>query len=174
MTGSRHLQNLVDLRLYDELLREVTLADIGEAWVRYHHADSHPADTYEDPDWWAVELWQDTLTDGDAWWAREDRVRGGILAIVDAADDDDVGIIGAAIMEAFISNDAGRLEWLEEQARVSDRFRRSLANVWIGGEVRSDVFLRVERAAGAGIPWPRNHGDRPTANPAGPPESSGA
>ena len=99
MTGSRHLQELVDQRRYDELLREVTLAEIGEVWVRYHRAESHPADTYDDPDWWAVELWQDSLTDCDAWWAGEDRVRGGILAIVEAANEEDVGIVGAAIMD---------------------------------------------------------------------------
>ena len=68
----------------------------------------------------------------------------------------------------FISDDADRLEWVEQQARVSDRFRRSLANVWIGGEVRADVFVRVELAAGVLLPWPRNYGDRPTPNPAEP------
>ena len=135
--------------------REVTLDDVARAWIRYHHAESHPADTYDDPEWWAVELWMDTLTDGDAWWADEARVRAGILAIVDRAGDDDVGVIGAVIMEVFITDDADRLAWVEQQAGVSDRFRRSLANVYVWGELPDEVSQRVENVAGVRLPRPR-------------------
>jgi hypothetical protein len=152
---SRRLQELVDDRRYDELLHEVTLDEVARAWVRYQRHQLEIDEPWENaPDWWAVDLWMDTVTDDEAWWADEARVRAGILAIVEAAHDGDVGIIGASIMEVFINDDESRLRWVEEQARVSDRFRGSLANVWIAGELRADVFLRVERAAGVPVSWP--------------------
>ena len=51
---------------------------------------------------------------------------------------------GAAVMEMFVVDDDDRLRWLEEQAGASEAFRRSLANVWIWGEVADGVAARVE------------------------------
>jgi hypothetical protein len=93
-----------------------------------------------------------------AWWKDEARVRAGILAIVAAADDEDAGIIGAAIMEVLVTKDDDRIAWVEEQARVSDRFRSSLANAYVWGCVPDRLAERVERAAGVPLP-------RPTARP---------
>ena len=94
------------------------------------------------------------------WWTEETRVRAGILAIVAAAADADVGYIGAAIMEVFINRDEDRLAWVEEQAAASDRFRRSLANVYIW-EHGDDVLRRVERVAGVMLPDPTRRETRP-------------
>jgi hypothetical protein len=155
VADSRRLQQLVDERRYDELLREVTLDDIARAWIRYQRRNpTGDEQGLDDPDWWAVELWMDNERRRGAWWTDEARVRGGILAIVAAAGAHDVGIIGAGIMELFIANDDDRISWLEEQARDSDMFRRSLANVYVWGSARKHIAERVERAAG--VPLPRS------------------
>ncbi|MGO9874060.1 MAG: hypothetical protein ACLPVY_09700 [Acidimicrobiia bacterium] len=154
MPTSDELQRLVDDRRFDELLREVTLADVVRAWMRYQHRYQAEGDLpgLEDPDWWAVDVWMD-----EGWWADEERVRAGILELVAAAEtESDFGVLGAAIMEMFVADDDDRLCWLEEQARDSSPFRRSLANVHLWGEVRDEVAARVEAAAGVRLPRPRN------------------
>jgi hypothetical protein len=159
VSDSRRLQQLVDDRRYDELLREVTLDDIAETWVRYQRREPTVDEPWENhPDSWAVDLWMDNESPSTAWWSDEARVRAGILAIVEAADPEDEGIIGAAIMEVFVNKDDDRIAWLEEQARNSERFRGSLANLWLGGDVPDPIFERAERAAGVplvrlGPPW---------------------
>jgi hypothetical protein len=93
----------------------------------------------------------------EGWWADEDRVRAGIQALVATAKtDDDFGMLGAAVMEMFVADDDDRLRWLEEQAGASEPFRRSLANVWIWGEVADDTSARVEAAAGVRLKRPAN------------------
>jgi hypothetical protein len=132
----------------------VSLDDIAAAWLAYNRRVPKLDDPWEhDPDWWAAELWMDTAGRG-AWWRDEERVRAGILAIIDASDERDAGIIGAGLMEVFATDDESRVAWIEEHARTSERFRSSLANVWISGEVRDDVFARIEAAAGVPLPRP--------------------
>ncbi len=152
VSSSGDLQRLVDDGRFDDLLREVTLADVARAWMRYQHryeAEGNPG--IDDPDWWAVEVWM-----AEGWWAEEKRVRAGILELVAAAQTDaDFGVLGAAIMEMFVADDEDRLRWLEEQARASDAFRRSLANVHVWAQVRDEVAARAEGAAGVHLPRPR-------------------
>lgn len=140
----------------EALLRELTIQDVAEAWIRYQRTGPHgPVSANVNdrhPDWWAVDRW---LT--AEWWSDEDRVRQGILAIVDlAVTEDDFGIIGAAIMEEFITDDEGRLTWVEEHAASSDQFRRSLANVWIFDDVTDVSFARVELAAEVPLAVPKH------------------
>lgn len=138
----------MDEKQYDELLREVTLDDIAGAWIRYQHREPKVDEPWKnDPDGWAVELWMDTSGRG-AWWKDEARVLAGILAIVAAAADEDAGIIGAAIMEVFVTEDDNRIAWVEEQACVSERFRSSLANAYVWGHLPDRISECVERAAG--------------------------
>jgi len=148
---SRHLQRLVDDRRFDDLHRQVTLADVARAWMRYQHryeVEGNPGS--DDPDWWAVEVWMD-----EGWWVDELRVRAGILELVAAAETDaDFGVLGAAILEMFIADDNDRLFWLEEQAAHSEAFQRSLRNVRVWGVESDAVAQRVEAAAGAPLPRP--------------------
>jgi hypothetical protein len=146
------MQQLVDARRFDDLLREVSLADVAEAWMRFHHNDrSGDGRGVDDPDWWAVELWQN-----DASWADEQRLRDGVLALVDAAEtDSDFGAIGAAVLEYAVTDDDDRLRWLEAQAAASQGFRRSLAVIYVWGRHRDAVAARVEAAARVRLPRPR-------------------
>jgi hypothetical protein len=143
------LQRLVENGRFDDLLQRVTLTDVANAWMRYHHryeAGGNPG--IDDPDWWAVEAWMP-----DEWWADEKRVRHGILELVAAAETDaDFGVLGASIMEMFINADEDRLAWLEEQAVHSEAFQRSLRNVHIWRVESDAIAQRVEAAAGAPLP----------------------
>jgi hypothetical protein len=146
------MRQLVDARRFDDLLREVSLTDVAEAWIRCHHnARSGDDRGVDDPDWWAVELWQN-----DASWADEQRLRDGVLALVDAAETDlDFGAIGASVLEYVVTDDEDRLRWLEARAEGSERFRRSLANIHVWGSHRDEVAARVEAAARVRLPRPR-------------------
>jgi hypothetical protein len=125
---------------------DVSVAEVAVAYMRYVHG---PHDD-DDPNWWAVELWQ-----ADEWWSDEERLRTGIVALVDAAETDlGYGVIGAAIIEYFIYDDEDRLAWLEAQAAKSEPFRHALANVYVWGHQQDRVAARVENAARTRLPRP--------------------
>ena len=147
------MQQLVDARRFDELLRVVSLAEVAHAWMRYQHkVQSGVNPDVDDPDWWAVEMWQE-----DASWADEQRLREGVLELVAAAETDhDFGIIGAAVLEYVITDDEDRLRWVEAEAQKSEPFRRSMANMYVWGVHRDAVAARVEAAARVRLPRPRN------------------
>jgi hypothetical protein len=150
MTDSSELQRLVDERRFDEVLRRVSLVEIAEAWMRYcRKAVDVPG--VDDPDWWAVEMWME-----DGRWADEQRLRDGVLALVAAAEtDSDFGALGAAIMEYIVNDDEDRLRWIEAQARVSEPFRRSLANIYVWGSQPDAIAARIEAAAQVALPRPK-------------------
>ena len=152
MTNSRELQRLVDEGQFEDLLRLVSLAEVAQAWMRYQHKAQSEADPgFDDPDWWAVEMWME-----DRAWANEQRLHDGVLALVAAAETDlDFGVVGAAVIEYIVAEDEDRLGWLEAQARVSEPFRRSLANIYVWGVQPDAVAERVEAAAGVRLPRPR-------------------
>jgi hypothetical protein len=152
VVDSSLMQQLVDAGRFDDVLREVSLAEVAAAWIRFHHSVRRGDDRgMDDPDWWAVEMWQN-----DASWADEQRLRNGVLALVDAAENDlDFGAIGAGIVEYVITDDEDRLRWLEAEAEESERFRRSLANIHVWGQHRDEVAARVETAARVRLPRPR-------------------
>jgi hypothetical protein len=95
-----------------------------------------------DPDWWAVDLW---FFPDD--WRRDDLVRQTLLLLIEQADDDLLGNIAAGPLESYISDDPGRIVWIEEQARRSPRFRQALGGVSVSGAVTAETFARLERAA---------------------------
>src|SRR3954451_9467201 len=146
------MQQLVDARRFDDLLRKASLADVAEAWIRYHHNTRSGDDRgIDDPDWWAVEMWQDYAS-----WADEQRLHEGVLALVDAAETDlDFGAIGAGVMEYVVTDDEDRLRWLEARAEESERFRRSLAIIYVWSRHRDEVAARIEAAARVRLPRPR-------------------
>ena len=146
------MQELVDARQFDELLRVVSLADVARVWMRYQHKVQRGDDLgIDDPDWWAVEMWQE-----DSSWADEQRLRDGVLELVAAAKTDlDFRIIGASVLEYVISDDEDRLRWIEEQAAQSAPFRRSMANMHVWGQHQDEVSARIEAAASVRLPRPR-------------------
>jgi hypothetical protein len=151
---SKELTALVDAGDIDGLMQRVTLEEIADVWWR---AKLRPETIeWNDPDFWALEFWMDPPL-----WEREDLLRRAILTLVERAPAQaDLGHIGASILEVFINEDDERLRWVEEQAERSSAFRKALANVWIS-DLPSDVFLRVERAAGTELPWPAVGPPRP-------------
>ena len=111
---------LEELRV-DEVLKIVTPQEVAETWMRYQ---SDPVES----DFWAVSLWMEPT-----WWADEDRVRDGILRLVDlAVSEQDYCIIGASVLEDFATDDESRLHWIERQAAASDDFRQALECMWCG------------------------------------------
>lgn len=145
---SKHLQELLDNHRVQELLNEVTVVDVAEAWNCYHRRN---VDDSDDPDWWAVELWLDPLP--------ADVRRSGLIALVDTVDDDQLGMVGAGPLEDFVSDDDDDLRWLEEQAALNARLRQALRNAWVVTSVAPETLARLDAAAGAVLkrPLPRDH-----------------
>jgi hypothetical protein len=130
----------------DELLQVVTLQEVAETWIRYHHGDSRGE---FDPDWWAVYLWLSS-----EWWDDEARVRDGLLRLIDAAEtDEDFANIGAGPLEVFVSDDESRMHWIERQAPGSPGLREAVAHVW-AWNLPDKMFRRLERAAGTKLADP--------------------
>jgi hypothetical protein len=152
MVDSRQLQQLIDARQFDDVLQVVSLTEVAQAWMRYWHKVQEGQNPgVDDPDWWAIEMWQE-----DASWADEQRLRDGVLALVAAAEtEQDFALIGAGVVEYIVTDDEDRLHWIEDQARGSERFRRSLANIYVWGTERDEVAARIEAAAGVRLPRPR-------------------
>jgi hypothetical protein len=145
------MQQLVDARQFDEVLRLASLTDVACAWMRYHHKvrrGDNPG--IDDADWWAVEMWQE-----DRSWADERRLREGVLALVAAAETDaDFGAVGAGVLEYVVTDNEDRLRWIEAQAAASEAFRRCMANMYVWGAHRRDVAARIEAAARVRLPRP--------------------
>jgi hypothetical protein len=78
-------------------------------------------------------------------------VRAGLVALIEAADDDEIlRSVAAGPLEDFIADDPSRLHWIERMASSSSRFRQALGMVWIW-DLPDRVFARVERAAGVAL-----------------------
>ena len=151
------LEGLVDAGRLDDLLARLTLAQIAEAWSCYTERNA-PSD--DDPDWFAIAFWQDLA------FKREEVAREGLLALIDAVPETFLGYVGAGPLEHFIGPDASRIAWIEEQARISPRFRHALANVWVWGEEKRWVCERLEAAAN--VPLARPHSPWPGSKPSKP------
>lgn len=146
MADFRRLQRCIDNGDVDGLLSEVTEEDVARTWVEYNRR-AHPEDTDDDPLWWAVELWL-----SQEWWADEQRVRRGLLMLVNLAGDDELGNVGAGPLEVFVCDDESRLSWIESVAPTSAAFRKALSNVWVYFDVSQASFERVEAAAETPLP----------------------
>jgi hypothetical protein len=141
----------MDERRIDELLSLVTLEEIADAWCGYQTRPHIDGVEDEDPDWWAVELLMDSRFESD-----EGRVRAVLDRILDRADDEEIfGVFAAGPLEDFVkAYDDDRIAWIEERAAASSRFREALQRNWIWS-LPPEVFARIERAAGAPLPVPR-------------------
>jgi hypothetical protein len=148
------LESLVDAGRLDELLARVTPVEIADAWRCFTERTSN---SDGDPDWWAIAFWQDLA------FKREAVARDGLLALIDAVPEELLGHVGAGPLEDFIRPDKSRIAWIEDQSRVSPRFRRALANVWVWGEQKEWVCERLEAAANVPLARPRPpfRGSRP-------------
>lgn len=143
---ARELTALVDARRLDELLARVSLADIAAAW---HCYIQRGANDYSDPDWWAVEFWQDLAFE------REDVARAGLLALIESAHDRHLSYVGAGPLEVFVTQDEDRTSWLELEAPLRPRLQIALRNVHCWGDLSDDLCQRLEVAAGGVLPRPR-------------------
>jgi hypothetical protein len=147
----KEARRLLNAEAVDELLCLVTPEEMGSAWCRYatrvvrnELPDDH--EWADDEDGWAPELYYES-----PFWANESFVRAFLLTVADSAPDEVLGWVGAGPLEDFITEDADRLAWVEQQAARSERFRRALGNVRIDSEVSTEAFRRLERAAGASL-----------------------
>ncbi len=144
---SARLARLADEGRFTELVTVHSLDSIAETWMRYQNTDEHSPTRLRDQ--WALDLWMN-----DHWWENEERLRAGILRLVQAArTEDDFGMVSAGPMHDFISVDESRLTWIENQAGGSEPFRHALANVWVW-RLPDDAFRRVEQAAGVALADP--------------------
>src|SRR5215216_5288158 len=145
---------LDDLR-YADAAEGVPVEQVAQACTRYQAvADDLDGDAaIEHPDFWSV-----VLAHSQEWCADELRVRQTILRLIDLAPtDDDLEFIGIDFMELGFFADEARLRWAEEQAAVSDRFRRTIRGLWVWGDLLERAFERLERAAGTPLPRPRQY-----------------
>lgn len=143
---SAEFASLVDDERLDDLLAVVTLDEIAEAWHCYHRRG---ANSFDDPDWWAIEYWMGMAFE------REDLLRAGLLALLEASLEEHVSWVGAGPLEAFVWEDEGRLRWIERTAPTSPRLREALRNVYCWGQMEDRSCERLERAAGGPLPRPR-------------------
>jgi hypothetical protein len=146
----RMLWDLVDAGDLDSLFSIATLADMARSWINVQHREDSSDDIRDDdPDWWVLELWWSS-----AWWTDDntERIRAGMLALVEAAEtDDDLGLIGAGPLEGFVSDNAADLEWLESECAKSPKLRRALADVWCSDNVSEATLDRLDAAAGVSL-----------------------
>ncbi|HEY2353340.1 MAG TPA: hypothetical protein VGH79_00385 [Gaiellaceae bacterium] len=135
---------------FDTLFKLVSLEETARAWCSYEMRE-HPDDEGNDPDWWAVHLMIVMTDDGGP----EEPPRTILTLIAEFAENDDVlGVMGAGPLEAFISDDEGRIRWIEAQAAASENFRKALAAVWVRFDVTPETFARLEGAAGVKLGGP--------------------
>lgn len=137
---------LIDEKRLDDLLARVSLTEVAQAWHCYHRRDAR---SVEDPDWWAVEFWM------DLGFVREDTAREGLLALIDASDEEHLGYVGAGPLEVFVCEDEGRMSWIERTAPGSPGLQVALRNVYCWGAMEDRYCERLERVAGGPLPRPR-------------------
>lgn len=150
----RTLQEIIDDEDINALFERVSLDDIAATWCRYHRED-HSADeeAWEHPDWWAI----DVLLGGPVY-RNSDLIRNLLLKLVEHADDEVLGSVGAGPLENFVSDDEDDLQWVEAQCAASEKFRRALAGVWCASYVSEVTMVRLDAAAGVKLarPLPRD------------------
>jgi hypothetical protein len=140
------LWRLVDENEIDHVFELVSVEDMAAAWLAEQRLNRPPGEDIEDdnPYWWALELWWT-----DDWSRNRERVRAGLLALVDAAATDfELRCIGAGPLESFVSDDGDDLVWLEQQCAVNPKMRVALADVWCDAFVSAQTLARLDQAAG--------------------------
>lgn len=135
------LQRFVDAEDIDGLLRHATLDEIAVAWHRYTAAPEPKGD--EHPDWWAIEL----LLRRSAF-ERPAFYRAMLLKLVEHADEDGLGNVGAGPLENYVSDNEEDLAWLERTCSHVGGLRVALANVWCDCDVSEATMARLDAACG--------------------------
>lgn len=144
------LEALVDADELDAVLALVSLDEVAEAWCRYQSVH-HPFGEEEHPDRWAADL----LLSREVF-RRNELYRTLLLKLVEHADVEVLGVVGAGPLENFGLVDEENLVWLEQQCRVNSRLRQALANVWVWGELPPAICRRIERAAEVPLARPKS------------------
>lgn len=126
----------------DELLGR---SEVVTAYCRHSH-DDPDADTAWDR--WAWNVVQGLAADAQASWSM-------ILDLVEAADDEALGLVAAGPLEDWLgAYGPQQIERVEEQAQRSERFRKALGGVWVWSSLPPDTFDRVAAAAGSALDAP--------------------
>lgn len=100
-------------------------------------------------DFWAVDEVNARVSHGDdladAWAVTE--------ALIEAADEDSLGYVGAGPLEDFVRRFGARhLPMIEGRARQDAKFRACLGTIWLqSGDLPPDVLDRIVRASGGRI-----------------------
>jgi hypothetical protein len=148
--SSEELLSLVETGDFDGLLRVVTLEELAAAWHRFRR-EPQDASTSDHPDEWASRLWYSAV-----WYDECNPVQAAVVEIIEQANSDqELGFIGASILENCVSGQESSLRWIEEQARASVKFRRALRDVWVYDFLDPVAFARIELAAGVPLANPR-------------------
>src|SRR5262245_50124916 len=92
------LQELSDDDDLDGILEIATLDEIAQAYCRYRTEDDEDFETTH-PDWWAVQIFFDREI-----FERQDLYRALLLKLVEHADDERLGAVGAGPLEDFVSD----------------------------------------------------------------------
>ena len=127
------------------------IPELAAAYLRQYRTGS-------DEDFWAVEEVQDRIRSArnpsDAW--------SVTLALVEAADDEALGYVGAGPLEDFVvTHGAPHIDWIEDAARRDPKFAACLASIWLSDDaLPADIVARVVAASDGRIrPLPGSRHD---------------
>ncbi len=134
---------LVDQGRFPELYEAVSLDQVADAWLAHLR---EPTEVGKDRFWWAVQVLYD---DPDV-----ERRRSILLLLIEKASDDfELAAVAAGPLEGHLSGDESTVQWAENQARASERFRVALRGTYVW-DLPDAAFGRLEAAAGAQLEHP--------------------
>ena len=96
-------------------------------------------------DFWAWEKVNDIVNGADP-----EHAFSVVQALVRAAPDDQLELIGAGPVENLVINhSAALIDWLESEARRDPRFREALASIWlVADHILPEVLNRLQAVTG--------------------------
>ena len=94
---------------------------------------------------------------GGAFYRDRDLIRSLLIKLVEYANSDQLGVIGAGPLENFVSDDEDDLRWIETRCASNEGFRVALSGVWCASSVSAGTMERLDAAAGVRLsrPLPR-------------------
>src|SRR5579863_7595889 len=103
------LQRLVDEDDVEGLLRATSVEEVADAWWRWVLRDRSPdAEGFDEPDWWAVEIWH-----GERIYQVPDTAHALIRALAERVPEGaHLGRLGAGPIENCIGSDEASLGWV--------------------------------------------------------------
>jgi hypothetical protein len=116
--------------------------ELARAYLKHHR-------TQDEADFWAFDEVADRVTYG------EDPHRAWelVLALVEAAEDTNLGYVGAGPLEDLVTRFGPQLiAEIESQARRDPKFRACLGTIWLSkGNLPADILSRVVVASNGQI-----------------------